>query len=271
MRICFVGNSHIGTAKFGWDAVAPEYPEVEASFFGAISNIFVNTAIEGGRLVGKSEEARQSFMRTSGGRDAVVFEEYDLIVLLGPQFGLWLLLDLYDKYRWGGQHNTEGNYEPVSTGYLREIAKARLARSILIRYRDKIKGGGNLSSPKVWIYPEPMPSQLVLTSSATQRAGFSASQLSALRQAAKWQDEASLSNAFSDACVGFSSSEDVVFEQPPHTLDRDIFTRQEYSKRSVIPGSQAVRKVDFVHTNAKFGELMVRQILDRANVKSASA
>lgn len=267
MRICFVGNSHVGTAKFGWEVVAAEYPEVEVWFFGAISNIFVNTAIEGGRLVAKSEEARPSFMRTSGGRDAVVFEEYDLIVLLGPQFGLWLLLDIYAKYRWGGQNNTEGNYELVSTGYLREVAKARLARSILIRHRDGMTQARNSRLPKVWIYPEPMPSQLALTTTATQKTEFSAAQLAALRQAAKWQDEASLGDAFSGACAAFSSSENIIFEQPPHTRDRHIFTRQEYSKCSVIPGSQAIRKADFVHTNANFGELMVRQILQRADVR----
>jgi hypothetical protein len=264
MRICFVGNSHVASAKSGWDVVATAYPDVNPSFFGAISGVFADIAIEKGTLVAKSEVAKQYFRRTSGGRDTAVFEDYDLVVLFGMQFSLWSVLDLYDRFRWGDQNNREGNYEPVSTGYLHEIVKARLARSNAIRYRNEIKRGSDSPSPKIWIYPEPMPSQLILTTIPAQQTEYSALLFATLRLAAKWQDELSLSDAFSAGRAAFSDNEYFVFEQPPDTRDRHILTRQEYSKGSLAFGSRSIQKDDFVHANVRLGELIIRQILDRA-------
>ena len=264
MRICFVGNSHLATAKFGWDAVAAEYPGVEASFFGAIASIFTSTAIEDGKLVAKSEEAKQYFIRTSGGRDTVVFAEYDLVVLFALGFGLWCLLDYYDRFRWGDQNNSEGDYELVSTGYFHEIVRTRLSRSTAIQYRREIRRDSGSHAPKVWIYPEPMPSRSVLAAAPAQKSALSTQRLSALRQAAKWHDEKSLGDAFSAGSAALSRSEDVIFEQPAHTLDTPIFTQQEYSRGSISLGNLPDREDDFVHMNARFGELMIRQILERA-------
>ncbi len=269
MRICFVSNSHLATAKIGWDAVAADYPWVEASFFGAIASIFASSAIENGRLVAKSEEAKQSFILTSGGRDTAVFEEYDVVLLFGLEFGVWNLLDLYDKFRWGDQNNPEGDYELVSTGYLHEIAKARLGRTMAIRYRREIKSNGGARPARIWIYPEPMPCRSVLDAAPAQKSDLATKRLSALRQIAKWHDEQSLDAAFSAARAALSPGGDVIFEQPSETLDTHIFTRQEYSRGAVTFEHQLLREDDFVHMNVRFGELMVRQILDRARADVA--
>jgi hypothetical protein len=263
MRICFVGNSHLATAKFGWDAVAPDYRDVEVSFFGAIATVFADVAVEDGKLVPKSDAAKQSFIRTSGGRDSAIFTDYDLVILLALGFGLWNLLDLYDKYRWDDQNNTEGEYELVSTGYLHEIAKARLTRSTAIRFRNDIRKSG-ACVPKVWIYPEPMPSQSVLTEAPAQKSDLSALRLEALRRAVHWHDERSLGTAFAAARSFLSAAEDIVLEQPAHTITADVFTQREFSDGSIGLASLPSPRGDFVHMNGRFGELMVRQILNLA-------
>jgi hypothetical protein len=271
MRICFVGNSHVAAAKFGWDSIAAQNPEIEVSFFGATASVFENIAVENGRLVGRSEEARQSLVKTSGGRDAAVFENYDLVVLCGLDFGLWRALKLYAKFRWGDQKNAEGEFDYVSTGYLHEIVKVRFARTTAIRFREDIRRDCGARSPKVWIYPEPMPSHLVLTASLTEKSDFSTTLQLVLRQAAEWHDEASLSVAYSVARDALSDDVDYIFEQPPQTLDGLIFTRGEYSKEHLFSKSQTTHKEDYVHMNARFGELMIRQLLERARADLAAS
>ncbi len=232
MRICFIGNSHLATAKFGWDAVAAEYPAVEASFFGAIASVFANVAIEEGKLVPKSEAAKQSFRKTSGGRDVAVFADYDVVVLFALSFGLWPLLDYYDRFRWGDQNNSEGDYELVSTGYLHEIVKGA-ARAIdghpvpgrNPQWRCARAEGLDLSrTDAVPIRPD------VGTNAEIGPIGVAAS---ALRRAAQWHDERSLGDAYSAARDALSGDDDVVFKQPAHTIAAQIFTLPEYSDGSI--------------------------------------
>jgi hypothetical protein len=192
-------------------------------------------------------------------------------VLCGLDFGLWRVLKLYAKFRWGDQKNAEGEFDYVSTGYLHEIVKVRLARTTAIRFREDIRRDCGSRSPKVWIYPEPMPSQLVLTASLPEKSDFSAALQLVVRQAAKWHDAVSLSVAYSVARDALSGEVDYIFEQPPQTLDGLIFTKGEYSKEHLFSKSHATHKEDYVHMNARFGELMIRKLLQHARSDSAAS
>jgi hypothetical protein len=109
-----------------------------------------------------------------------------------------------------------------------------------------------------------MPSQSVLTTAPIQKTDLAALRLSALRRAAQWHDERSLGDAYSAARAALSAEEDIVFEQPARTLAAHIFTLPEYSDGSIGLADLPSPVGDFMHMNARFGALMVRQVLDRA-------
>jgi hypothetical protein len=260
-RICFIGNSHIATAKFGWDAVEPEFPQVRVTFFGARAAYFADTAIEGGRLVAKSEKARLSFVRMSRGQDFASLADYDVVVLIALEFGLWRLADVYSIYRWEDQNNSEGDFDFISTDYLDEIARARLIRTTAVRYRSAIRAQLGSHAPMVLIYPEPMPSETALDNAPADMIPLNASRLKALRQASRWGDEAYLHAAYARAAATFSGNDGRIFIQPEQTCVRGIFTHREYSAVAAGWASTKYPQFDFAHMNAGFGALMVRQIL----------
>jgi hypothetical protein len=265
-RICFIGNSHLAAVKLGWDAVQRDYPGIEADFFGAPTRQFENIAVEDGLLVAKAAEAERFLRSTSGGRASAALLDYDVVVLVAMGFSFAIALDVYASYRADDQKNSDGEFELVSPAYFDEIAKARFAHASAVTYLKKIRKALQGRDTKIWLYPEPMPCISVLTSDVVPASKLETLRIASLKQAVAWHDEEALLRAFAAMRADLAQRGHAIFEQPAETRISTIFSRPEYARGSVRLTKNLNRahpEDDYMHMNANYGAIVVRQILSR--------
>jgi hypothetical protein len=264
LRICFLGDSHIASVKLGWLAVKEEFPSVTAAFFAAPVPELQNTAIEDGRLVAKTDEARRWLETLSEGSDVATFAEFDLVVVVGAGFGMEAIAAVYSACRTLSHKNRQGEFQLVSDAYFREIVALKLANGIGFRHADTIRAGVN---PNVWLLPQPMPGTSILRRPSPTLKYPEADMIIAVKAAAEWGDEASLFGEFTRAMSDLRNKGWVIFEQPADTRTGEIFTKEEFSIGAVRVTSGLdvpYPETDYRHRNARYGELVMRDILHRA-------
>jgi hypothetical protein len=262
IRLCFVGNSHLGAIKAGWNASAANHPDVSARFFGAPQSAFVETKVENGRLIAESPRAQKLFRLTSGGSIEVVPEDYDLIVLVGMSYSHEPLLDVYGSYRRDDQKNPEGQFQLVSAAYFNEMCKCRLSRMPAIIRREQLLAAGT----PIWIYPTPMPGENAPNMQPESQTATDLQRFALLQQATRWGDGPSLYDTL--AFVGRALARDgiVIFEQPVETRVSGIFTRGEFNHDAPhvsLEGLHVHDQRNFSHMNADYGAIVIGQILER--------
>ncbi|MCB1397129.1 MAG: hypothetical protein KDJ98_14450 [Rhodobacteraceae bacterium] len=84
MKICIVGNSHVGSLQRAWTAwPEAERPAVTLTAFAARHRLMDQADVIEGRLVAGTDALRESFRFTSGGADEADLAAYDAILLYG--------------------------------------------------------------------------------------------------------------------------------------------------------------------------------------------
>jgi len=84
MKICIVGNSHVGSLQRAWTAWPEgERPAVTLTTFAARHRLLDLASVTDGRLVPDTEALRESFRYTSGGADEIDLGAYDAILVYG--------------------------------------------------------------------------------------------------------------------------------------------------------------------------------------------
>lgn len=83
MRVCIIGNSHVGSLKRAWDGFPPDKYHATFDFFA--QRAFGMTALEvkDGLLVPGNESLRAAMIFTSGGADSIDPANYDAFLLYG--------------------------------------------------------------------------------------------------------------------------------------------------------------------------------------------
>ena len=81
MKICIMGNSHVGSLKRGWDGIHVEYPEKEIVFFAHRANGLDGLIVHDGKLIPENEELAKAIEFTSGGKAEIDPVEYDVFVI----------------------------------------------------------------------------------------------------------------------------------------------------------------------------------------------
>jgi hypothetical protein len=91
MKICIIGNSHVGALKRAWDTISPAYPGLEMVFFAHRGNGMAALKRQGKQLVPTSDALAAAIKFTSGGLDRIVPNDYDAFLIYGlrasPNFG----------------------------------------------------------------------------------------------------------------------------------------------------------------------------------------
>lgn len=114
MRICILGNSHLGALKRAWDRIGSEYDNIAIDFFGGRSNTLSGLVVENDCLVASNQGLKRSIEFTSGGISSVDPELYDVFLVYGLGFHL------------RGVPLSKG----YSSAFLRDFARERFASTI---------------------------------------------------------------------------------------------------------------------------------------------
>lgn len=85
VKICIVGNSHVGSLKLGWDLIKDQMPEHQIVFFGSPGARMRHLRIKDGTLVTQDPQLEQDMVATSGLGAVIDPKAYDAVVLCGLQ------------------------------------------------------------------------------------------------------------------------------------------------------------------------------------------
>lgn len=83
MKICIIGNSHVGAIKRAWDKMSPEHPKLEMIFFAHRGKGMVALKRQGKKLVPGSDDLASAMNFTSGGLGFIVPADYDAFLIYG--------------------------------------------------------------------------------------------------------------------------------------------------------------------------------------------
>jgi hypothetical protein len=83
MKICVLGNSHVGSLKRGWDLIRSEFRGQEITFFAHRAGGLIGLMPHQGKLVPNNEELAKALAFTSGGKREIDPKEYDVFLIYG--------------------------------------------------------------------------------------------------------------------------------------------------------------------------------------------
>lgn len=83
MKICVIGNSHVGSLKRAWDKNSTNHPEVEMTFFAQRANGMAALKVRGKHLVPSTDALASAIKFTSGGLNHIVPADYDAFLIYG--------------------------------------------------------------------------------------------------------------------------------------------------------------------------------------------
>ena len=95
MRLCILGNSHVGSLKLGWGIVAHQYPNVEITFFASRQRKMEAFRVEKNSLVPDNKALKTAIAYTSGGLTVIDMQHYDVCLLYGLDLNPYLLPDTF--------------------------------------------------------------------------------------------------------------------------------------------------------------------------------
>lgn len=239
MRLCVVGNSHIGAFKQGWRG----HPTIEATFFGAGGNGLKSAVLEGRTLTVRDEVSLASFVHTSDGHSSIAIDAFDAFVVIGAGLGLasatiflreWTLID------W-----PVADLRLMSRPLLAEAIRSRVLGSVSLQVADML---ASLSAAPILIVPEPAPNAII-----TRTEDWWWSQPAVM---------AELRGLYADALQTIGSRYAVVLPAAELEVD-ETFTRPEFTRgpgkvaRTLIPGVAKIKgDGDLYHMNDRYGAAM---------------
>lgn len=248
MRVCLIGNSHIGCLKLGWDDIRLRYPDVELTCFGAVAGTIRELEVSEGCLVTSNETVLANFRLTSGGETVIRPENYDVFLLSGLRLSVITALKLALEYRpdtiagFDTDHVvSEELFELTLTQLYRQTAAAKIARTLR-----------SVTDKRIVVIPQPMPSERF----AHRLRG----EYAAMFRGSAGERIAALARAAAEAAIGDLAE---IVWQPPSLIVHGAFTPHEYSEGSKRFISMTEhREDDFKHMNAKFGAIVLSGVLN---------
>lgn len=124
IKICIMGNSHVGSLKRGWDNISSEHPEKEVIFFAHRANGLSGLISKDEKLVPDNEDLAKALKFTSGGKQEIEPEAYDIFLI----YALGLTINFAQSGRFYSK--------AVIKKSLNDFVESTLSFQLLKRLRD---------------------------------------------------------------------------------------------------------------------------------------
>lgn len=221
-----MGDSQTAALKHGWTRIAPQFPDVEITFFAGIGTEWPSIRAEDGTLVPGSERLREEFRRSSRGLEAIA-GDFDAYILTGLRLAISFPLRLWTHH----EHADWAAYRAAVSAYLRETGMA----TVLARLRA-------ITEARVLLLDGPhQPHDFCKASPLLDRETI-----------------AKLHANFVRECEALAAEYGARFiAQPEETLaPNGITTQMKYAAISKDP-----EREDRRHCNAEYGAIAMRHVL----------
>jgi len=245
-KLCVIGSSHAGAIKLGWEALPePDRSGWSADFFVAVAQRGRSLAIAGSHLVTDDEELRADFRRTSGHSEHIEPDLYQAFFIIGFDLSPTSMDKLAKRMRtWmfvepGRSVVSQRCFEAAIEGIVRATTAVEIARMVR-----------SLSPAPIIVMPAPQPSAEIETSAEEDEGWLKKPAMAEALFAATRRGLASLERS-----EGF-----LALNQPAETLvPGQAYTRPDFA-RDAVNGLGKIRPADMFHMDAKYGELVARDL-----------
>jgi hypothetical protein len=248
-RVCFVGNSHLAAVKLGWDATSNEFPDLNASFFGApAAGMSAMAPARGGYLVSRRANVT-TILQVLWGTDRFRPDDYDVICCVGMGMSPRLLARLYWSFRSSAHRNRTGNFRLLSSECFQEAANGRLAESVGGKFLMQLR---EVSQRPVVIAAQAAPCLIPDEEERTR-----------LERMLECGDDQLIFDSFVEA-VGQFPGANFLVPQPETSRLNLVTTRPEYAEGSqrLEPSFSEHEDDDRHHMNAAYGALVLRNVYE---------
>lgn len=240
MKICIIGNSHLGAIKNGLGRMAKDTFAHDVTFFGAPSTTLKHLRAEGDCLFTSNPVLLEHLKKTNDGVAEVSLTPFDLVVVLGGQLHLTTALHLFKDHRPAAFLSDE--VELISEPAFGAALDDAYERSTAVHVLKLLLPSGK----PLLIVPAPLRSELIL---GQNEYPYLADPALAARTVA-WL-VAACRSSWERIAHRFGAK---LLHQPPATIGGTGLTKAEFAGARVFRDGRWFDEPDTVHTNGKYGE-----------------
>lgn len=253
IRLCLIGNSHLAALALGWRQIAPRYPDIAITFFGAKAGFLDGLRVFDRGLRAEDDDLRKKMEWLSGGISEIIVEDYDMFWFVGNNFGVHTVLEPYLAH-WAEGHTPDPKRGPVSDALFLELADAALRRTLAMDLFRRLR---QTTDAPVRFVCQPEPSAGALTSREGRTVAF--------RLAERQGDSVELAAQAAQVFAAIEARDGVkVFRQPEETRAGPLLTHAHHGRGSVRLQRGLTTEHgdhDLMHMNGDFGAIMLESCL----------
>lgn len=254
-RILFIGSSHLGAVKLGYERVAADYSAHEVDFFGAPAKVFGALALTDDLKFGvtpdaKVTEAEALRIEKTFGRRTVDLRAFDTVVIIGHRIEEIVNAQVLST------HAVQGLSEAPDLPPMTEDTYLALISSYLAGHLPD-PAWTRITAPRVIFVAKPRMSEGCIKGTSPRTR--------------VWTDLVNRGIVKGPALAVYMERARTIFADrglrlivpPPEVLGETGLTRAEFSRAAAPDSGVALSADDFdySHMNAAYGEVMVRTIM----------
>ena len=255
MKLCMIGNSHLGAFKLGWDKIRADYPDVAPEFFGLARHTFRHTELVDGAIHPTKPELVEKLQMISGGQDRVPLADFDAFIVVGFTRGVTKILRYITDHGIAGEMNDRSqliSFEMLQeawTEYMESTPGPHVLR--LIR---------QVSDAPVVIHKRAMLSAGMLDKESTRGEFY--------KSMAASGDAPYAADLLNRLMAPHLDDNMIAISQPEETVWRGVLTKKKYSvySKPLLESYNAHAEDDVTHMNAHYGATCMAQALETLGV-----
>ncbi len=254
MNVLIIGNSHVASIKTGWDSLNGEFASTISPTFAAARGRGLLTFKRIGTTFRPTTELCEQELRfTSGGLEHIDVSNYELIVTVGLYLGRYRLVENLSRHRTEELLPDELPRHLVSNEVQQLTIENAIRGSICTQFIRRLR---EATDGPIIALEQPMPRQAVLFES--KRKG-------------RWRFAKKLGKAINEIWEHETARLEgeyriTVLNQPEATLTGARLTSDEFGIGSIRLQegfSEAHRSNEYLHMNARYGEIVLRHLVKR--------
>ncbi len=246
IRLCVIGNSHIGAIRRGWDTVERDYQNSSIDFFGSTGDSIKTLANIDGVLSSPDETVRAMLHRTSGGRESIVPASYDAFVVVGLGLSTDAVANVYRRFR--PFTFAKADMRLISRACVAAAVSGLMQASLALQTARLVR---SVSMAPIFCIPAPQPSSLIQDEPVAD---------------AEWLSERALIDGLYELIMATAARIEAAegfrfLWQPAETMEMGYYSRREFGLNSVnLFGKPKGDQDQLFHMGPEYGAIVVRAL-----------
>ncbi len=269
MKLCVIGNSHVGMLRAAARDLGPDGPEI--TFFAKAGSGLDKARIRGSVIAADDPELAAAQARF-GMPTAIDVSAFDAVILVAGTASIYSALRILQRFRVSGWPSCGHASETPGAPGTAPPERALISESAFVAsLSDEARTGVShafanairrASKVPLLLVPQPYPSERVFDSARPQEFGFLRARMNGEGAAV-----ASCLNRAVDAAFG-DVPDVVVLHQPADTIAHGFTTAQAFTRDAVrVDGDTQQHATDLLHVGPAFGKRVLARVTARLDAR----